>query len=271
MTSTAVLRCLLTGLVLTLAAGSASAQRRLRSGLETLTDLQVDYALRSGDYVWGRFASQHAIGRSYGSSYFVYNQALVGYEHFWSDSWSGGLNAAAFVYEEVFNNRLRATLAPEVLLRHRSQALGLTWGQRLGLSYSLLPEPQRNTGVASLRLDVERLLPVGPRLKLRPRLAFEAGTALRIQPPDDAPDERTIDYTQLRAEVGIRLSDRLDLTPYFARQTQYILALEQFSPTGEPLPAGRTNIVTPAVGLDLRLTLFQGGQPFERRQLPTQH
>ncbi len=75
----------------------------------------------------------------------------------------------------------------------------------------------------------------------------------------------------MRAEVGVRVSPRFDFTPWLASQTSYLNALPQYDIDGNQISGGPTNLLTPVVGLDLRLTLFRGGAPFERRQLPTQH
>jgi hypothetical protein len=57
-----------------------------------------------------------------------------------------------------------------------------------------------------------------------------------------------------------------------AYQTAYTNVLQQTDASGNVvIPGGRRNFVTPVLGLDLRYTIFQGKQAFERRQLPTQH
>ncbi|RAK66822.1 hypothetical protein DLM85_11465 [Hymenobacter edaphi] len=253
---------------------TAAAQRQLRNPLNGRTELQLELARQNGDLWWGSLRGQHSFGR-YGEL-FEYNWAQAGYEHFWSEHWSGGANARLAFYNRNYtdangNSGLQFLLRPELLLRHRGDVFGFTFGQRLSLDYELRPEPQRNLGQARLRLDLERFYNVGERVKLRPRLAYEAAANIRLQPPDDTPEERTLEQGIWRAEVGIRLSDHLDLTPYVARQTDFAVFLPQFDSDGNPVAGGRTNVRTPVVGIDLRYTLFQGKAPFERVQLPTQH
>jgi hypothetical protein len=262
---------LLSGLLLLTSAGATLAQRKLANPLVERTELQLELARQNGDYFWGSLHAQHSFGDGRA---FQFNWLQGGYEHFWNPNWSFGANARLNVYE-VFGNtdvsKIQTELRPEVLLRHRGDLLGLTFGQRLSLEYLTQKAPVRNVGAARLRLDLERVVSVGERLKLRPRVAYEAATNIRLQPPDDAPDERTINLSQWRAEVGIRLSDHFDLTPYVARQTDYRIFLFQYDADGNVTSGGRTNVRTPVIGLDLRYTLFQGGAPFERVQLPTQH
>ncbi|WP_460677746.1 hypothetical protein [Hymenobacter coalescens] len=253
-----------------LMAGSALGQRKLSSPLEGRTEAQVEYVRSNGDFWWGSLHTDHRLRDDAGA--FVNNWGQIGYEHFWSPQWSAGGNARLYVVEELNGgdvSRLRANFRPEVLLRHRGDLLGLTFGQRLSAEYMF--QEDRNLGTARLRLDLERFISIGERLKLRPRVAYEAAMNIRLQPPDNAPDERTIDQSLWRAEVGIRLSDHLDLTPYVARQNDYRIFLFQYDMDGNITSGGRTNVRTPVVGLDLRYTLFQGNASFERIQLPTQH
>ncbi|OON68026.1 hypothetical protein B0919_15305 [Hymenobacter sp. CRA2] len=249
---------------------AAQGQRKLSNGLELRTEAQLEYVRPDGDFWWGSLHADHRL-QDYAES-FALNWGQVGYEHFWSQHWSGGANARLYVVEELNGgdiSRLRAYFRPELLLRHRSQVLGLTFGQRLSAEY--LFQEERNLGTARLRLDLERVIPVGERLKLRPRVAYEAAANIRLQPPDDAPEERTLEQGIWRAEVGVRLSDHFDLTPYVARQSDYRFFLFQFDADGNVTSGGRTNVRTPVIGVDLRFTLFKNQLPAEWLPLPTQH
>lgn len=263
---------LLSGLLLA-GLSPALAQRKLNNPLQQRTELQLELARRSGDYFWGSLHDQHSIGNA--RPLFQYNWFQAGYERFWSEHWSGGVNAR-FAVEKLTRfsggTDFAGSFRPEVLLRHRGSVFGLTFGQRLSLDYLVQGRGQRNLGTARLRLDLERFVPVGEKLKLRPRLAYETAANVRLQPPEGQPEERTLEQGIWRAEIGLRFSDRFDLTPYVARQSDFAVYLAQFDPDGKQVGGGRTNVRTPVVGLDLRYTLFQGGSPFERKtQLPTQH
>ncbi|KAA9338613.1 DUF2490 domain-containing protein [Hymenobacter busanensis] len=244
----------------------ATAQRRATNPTALWPEVQLELARQSGDYFWLALHGQRSTDNDINQAgpFYQYH-ALGGYEHFLSDHWSIGANVR---YQHEPGTNL---LLPEGLLRHRGDLGGITFGQRLSLEYAFRKAPARKEGLARLRFDAYRSFTVG-RLALRPRLAFDAGTVLRIQPPDEQPNERTIDQTRLRAEVGIRLSDHVDLTPYFLRQSDYFITQPQFDLNGNiTISGGRRNLITPVVGLDLRFTLFEGQNAFERVQLPTQH
>ncbi|UOQ98879.1 hypothetical protein MUN81_05165 [Hymenobacter sp. 5317J-9] len=190
----------------------------------------------------------------------------VGYEHFWNEHWSIGATAA---YISAYNTYV---LLPEVLLRHRSSVGPLTFGQRLSLE-RVIPGANGATARtnARLRLDLEKIVPLGS-LSIRPRLSYEAATHVRLLRSNTDADERTIDFTSLRGEVGVRLSPLLDVTPWVAYQTQYSFGLARYDVNGSVIePAGRANAVSPVVGLEVRFTFLNGQDAATRQQLPTQH
>jgi hypothetical protein len=160
---------------------------------------------------------------------------------------------------------------PELYVRHWNTLGGFNFRQRLGLEYNIPGGASQSRALARLRLDLDRVVPVG-RVLLRPRLAYEGLAFLRLQRDQNEPKERVIDFTALRAEAGVRLSDHFDFTPWFAHQSAYAFVLPQTDAKGTlTIPGGRRNFITPAIGVDVRYTLFKGKQVFERRQLPTQH
>ena len=260
---------------LLLAPAAQAQSRRVVQALLLVPEAQAELALRNGDYLLlalrGERDSQRDgfAGRRLGVDE---QRVTLGYEHFWNAHWSWGSTAR---WQSPASGAF--LLVPEVLLRHRGPVGPLTFGQRLGVERRFYYD-QRDGGTdpdsenwVSLRLDVEQVLPLGS-LTLRPRLSYEAATHLRLQKADTDPDERFIQFGRLRGEVGIRVSPRFDLTPWLAYQTTYSLTLPQTNGMGQTtIPGGNLNQVAPAVGLDLRLTIFQGGEEFERRQLPTQH
>ena len=193
----------------------------------------------------------------------------VGYEHFLSEHWSLGGVLPYYSFAKTY------ALLPQVLLRHRSPVGPLTFGQRLSVEH-LFPGQTGAKGstYARLRVDLEKIITMSSAAALRPRLSYEAATHLRAFSADDNPDvdERTIQLTSLRAEVGVRLSPAFDFTPWFAYQTQYSFGLAQTDALGNiTVPAGRVNSVVPALGLDLRFTFLNGQDAAQRQQLPTQH
>ena len=252
-------------------AGAAPAQtRRAAYGLQVWPELQAELALPGRDYLLLTVRGQqntdnnndrHVPNRVLG---FDERRATVAYEHFLGERWSVG---GTLGYVSANKNY---TLMPEVLLRHRSPVGPLMFGQRLSLERTFPSQPgatgQTN---ARLRADLEQEFPVG-RFALRPRLSYEAVSRVRLLRSNTDPDERTIQFTSLRGEVGCRLGPSFDVTPWLAYQSNYFFALEQSGPMGT-IPASRLNVVYPVLGLDLRFTLLQGQDAAARQQLPTQH
>lgn len=261
-------------------AGTASAQRRSTLGLVLLPEAQVEVALKGDDYLLaGVSLVTNPSGQ--GGSTFAGGQLRLGYEHFWSKQWSVGatlrvLGGEYDGYGDFLG--LGGNVTPGALLRHRGAIAGFTFGQRLGLEYAMTlansssaNSESRDRALLRLRFDVDRLFPLGEQLALRPRVAYEAAAYLRLQRKEGETRERVIDFGALRAELGLRVSPLLDLTPWASSQTRYINSLPQTDANGNPTGGGRTNLVSPVVGLDVRLTLGAGKAGAERQQLPTQH
>jgi hypothetical protein len=261
------------------------AHRAVQS-LELWPELQAELGLKNGDYLLLTLRGERSTA-SQGSGTsrilgFDSRRVALAYEHFWNANWSWGATARYEWDGRFETNTPGDLLVPELLLRHRSTIFGgLTFGQRLGVERQLLVNRYSHGGTkpdgqfwTRLRVDVERLFPLGSAadgLALRPRLSYAASTHLRFQKDDSAPAERTIQFTSLRAEVGVRLSPKVDFTPWFAYQTQYRQDLVFTDVTGTiPVSGGKTNAVYPTLGLDVRFTLV-GGTKAERQQLPTQH
>jgi len=263
---------------LLLAVPAAAQSHRTIQGLQVWPELQGELALHNGDYLLLALRGQRATdypsseydGRSLG---FDERRLTVAYEHFWSDQWSLGGTARV----QSFGNRQLAVV-PELLLRHRSAVGPLTFGQRLSLErtfpnnagYYGGPGPEGQTFLR-LRVDLEKEVPVGSGgFALRPRLSYEAATHVRLQKAADAASERFIQFTSLRAEVGFRVSEHFDVTPWFAYQTNYLITLPQYNAMGNQISGGNLNLVTPVVGLEARFSLLKN-KPITERQLPTQH
>ncbi|MGI4734682.1 MAG: hypothetical protein ACRYG7_05830 [Janthinobacterium lividum] len=249
--------------------------------LQLWPELQAELALRNGDYLLLALRGQRmtdASGYAPRRLGFDTRRITLAYEHFWNARWSWGGTAR---YESRSGSSYDL-LVPELLLRHRSPIFGgLTFGQRLSAERQI--PVNNNFGGSSgpegqywgrLRVDVERFFFLGDvatGLALRPRLSYEASTHLRFQKASTDADERTIQYTSLRGEVGVRISPAVDLTPWFAYQTSYIESLVFTDMNGLPVSGGRINAVYPTVGLDLRYTILPNGGKADRQQLPTQH
>ena len=272
------MRKLLLPLLLLAAATAAAQTTRTVLATQLWPELQGELALRNGDYLLlGLRGERAAVGGNFAgrSLGFDTRRARLGYEHFGSGTWSYGATL------QVVGDG-RTIVIPEVLLRHHSPIFGgITFGQRLSLErafggsggYVLGSGPEKQLW-ARLRVDLEKVLPLGADatgLALRPRLSYEGSTHLRLQKDDLDFDERTVQYTNLRAEVGVRLLPQLDITPWFGYQTSYFISVPQYDANMVQVRGGKENYVYPTVGLDVRFTLLPTGTKADRQQLPTQH
>lgn len=263
-------------LILLLALGSTTAwgqSRRYVNKLALQPELQAEYGFGNGDYLLLGLRGQRFTGNEGDPQRLGFDerQVRLGYEHFWNERWSWG--ATARVVSFTASNEL----IPEVLLRHRSPLGPLTFGQRLSVErtfpdnhgYLGGPGPD-GKNFARLRLDLEKQFPLSA-LTLRPRLSYELVSQVRFQKEDGDPTIRPISYGSLRGEVGVRFSKHIDLTPWFAFQTNYLYTLEQYNSMGQKVSGGDLNSIYPTLGLDLRFTLLSKAVQADRQTLPTQH
>ncbi|MBX0291155.1 hypothetical protein K3G63_11925 [Hymenobacter sp. HSC-4F20] len=256
------------------AALPTQAQRRTKGYTVLQPQAQVEISLTGDDYVFGAFNLQHSSIPLESNPLFTGLGIRLGYEHFFSSAWSWGaiLDGQRQQYS-LFDNAYEHFLAPEVFGRHWNTFGSVNFRQRLGVGY-LLPLDQADADrfYATLRLDVDRIVPLGNgSLALRPRVAFEPIAYLRFQRDEYEAKEPFLDFSELRGEVGVRLSPRFDFTPWFAWQNSYSIGLPQYDANGNvKIAGGPRRYVQPTVGLDIRVTV---GRPAtaERRQLPTQY
>jgi hypothetical protein len=256
-----------------LIATAATAQRRSVGSTLLQPEVQTELALTGDDYALAAF-NLGAQTVSSGSK-FSTAQLRLGYEHFWNEQWSGGGLLNVYSYDNGYSNNRRRrdyTITPEAFVRHWNTLGSFNFRQRLSVEQQIaLADDAESRAIIRLRLDLDRVFPLGTSLALRPRISYEAAAFLRLQRDELEEKERVIDLGTLRGEIGVRVSPHLDFTPWVASQTTYINALVQTDANGNVTGGGRTNLITPVVGLDLRFTFFKGGSVFERRQLPTQH
>lgn len=258
-----------------LARPAAAQTRRTVFGPQLWAEAQAEIALPGSDYVLFSVSGyQYTDNNGYAnpSRFLGFDQRnlTAGYEHFLNEHWSVGGSLSYRSYSRTYD------FLPEVLLRHRSALGPLTFGQRLNLLHTFPgANGAKGSTLASLRVDLEKIFALGSStVSLRPRLSYVALTHLRAFSADDDPniEERAIQSTTLRAEVGVRLSPAFDFTPWLAYQTRYSFGLAQTDALGNVIiPAGRVNSVSPIFGLDLRYTFLNGQDAASRQQLPTQH
>lgn len=262
-----------------LLATGATAQRRYVGDVVLIPEAQVEVALKDADYLLAGIGLVTNPTALTGGT-FAGGQLRLGYEHFWNEHWSGGatlriLGGGSYGYSYGDFLGIEGNITPGVLVRHTGTLGAFNFRQRLGVEYATtfdaVGRNNENRAFTRLRLDVDRVFPLGEKLAIRPRIAYEAVTFLRLQRDENQLKERVVDFGNLRAEVGVRLSPHVDFTPWVASQTYYINTLPQYDASGKQTGGGRTNLLTPLVGLDLRLTVFTKAATAERYQLPTQH
>jgi hypothetical protein len=258
-------------------ATAATAQRRAIRDLTLLPEAQVELALKGNDYMLAGFSLITNSNSSGGT--FAAGQLRLGYEHFWSENWSGG---ATLRILGGGNNEsgdflgLSGNVTPGLLVRHTGKIGSLNFSQRLGLEYaaqisSNLNNDNTDRAYTRLRFGLDRVFQLSEKLSLRPRIAYELATYLRLQRDEEELKERVVDFGNLRAELGVRLSPRIDFTPWVASQTRYFRGLPSLDMNGVIIRSGKANFITPLVGLDVRLTLPTKGVITDKEQLPTQH
>lgn len=253
-----------------------TAQRRIRVATALQPQAQFELPLTGDDYVFGAFNLQHLRNQFAGTPTFPVQSLRLGYEHFISSSWSWGATLHGTRVEDVYRfgvpDDAAYVLTPEVFGRHWNTFGSVNFRQRLGLLYPIdLDETGSSRLAASLRLDVDQVFPLGGgSLALRPRVAVEPIAYVRFQRDETEVKEPFLDFSQLRGEVGVRLSPRFDFTPWFAWQNSYFTSLPQFDMNGNvTIPSRTIRYAQPVVGLDMRMTL--GSSAPERRQLPTHY
>ncbi|RSK35249.1 hypothetical protein [Hymenobacter metallilatus] len=258
-------------------ASSVQAQRRTKGFTVLQPQVQAELPLSGNDYLFGALNLQHFDTDLEATPLFSGQGLRLGYEHFFNDQWSWGavLNGQRVQTTSFYSAASYSHfLLPEVFGRHWNTLGSVNFRQRLAIGYTW-PLDVANSGrfLASLRLDVDRIFPLGSSgLALRPRLALEPVTYLRFQRDANEAKEPFLDFSELRGEVGVRLSPRFDFTPWFSWQNSYSIALPQYNADGTvKIPGGNSRYVQPAVGLDLRITLGKNAGSAERRQLPTQY
>jgi hypothetical protein len=255
---------------------TVQAQQRIKGATALQPQAQLELPLSGNDYVFGAVGLQHFDTGLEETPLFSGQSVRLGYEHFWNDQWSWGavVNGQRVENNTGYSSFYTHLLLPEVFGRHWNTFGRVNFRQRLAIGYNW-PLDVTNSGrfLAALRLDMDRIFPLGNTgFALRPRVAFEPVAYLRFQREDYEAKEPFLDFSELRGEVGVRLSPRFDFTPWFAWQNAYNIALPQYDANGNvKIPGGNSRFVQPVLGLDMRVTLGAAAGSAERRQLPTQY
>ena len=257
-------------------ATTANAQRRYYRDLIIIPEVQAEWALKGNDYLVTSFNLRSLTGPASPGGTFAGAQLFVGYEHWLSEKWSWGptlrLQGGDLIGFAGEGLGLAGEITAGALLRHTGTIGSFRFSQRLGVEYSApLDQYVEDRALARLRLEVDPQFPLTENMALRPRIAYEAAVYVRLQRDETDLKERVIDFGTLRGEIGWRVSPRFDLTPWLTSQAIYYNALPQYDPNGVEVSGGRSNLVGPVAGLDVRFTFLGKNDSPDRRQLPTQH
>ncbi|MFC5269075.1 DUF2490 domain-containing protein [Adhaeribacter terreus] len=231
-------------------------------------DLQADYFLPNQSFFFFKTELRHNTN-SYGliediNLYQVYFQ--LGYDQKLSDHWRAG-GSARYTLDRRNNNQVY-----QAALQHNGKIGKTDFIKRI--SYDLMRFAESD-GMGRLRpmVALERNFNfiLGGRA-LRPHLSYELFFYNDFQSEDLQTETRTVDRTRLRAALSFQATERLWLTPFFIRQTEYYNVLPTYinevdaagnlvlDGDGNPVvvekdPGGKRNRIEPILGLEIRWLL----------------
>lgn len=177
-------------------------------------------------------------------------QFSLGYEHTFSDHWRGG---ALFRY--AFEDYPKIKFYT-FFLRHNGN-IGSLYFNKQAMFELVNPEDQDTYGRYSFMAELGKRIPVESRF-LSPSVSYEV---LLLSPlgteGGGMAKERTVDRTRLRISLNYELSEKLSLTPYFMRQTDYyfIMIPPRYDENEQLVEQGyttRRNRIAPVVGLEVK-------------------
>ena len=237
----------------------AQAQSKVNGPTAIWPELQLSYGLGEDGLLFfrnqyrlntdGRYNDLQESGLLSG---FERVELTLGYEHTLSEHWRGG---AMFRYAaEDYPTASFYSL----FLRHNGNIRSLFFNKQVLAEYV---SQQDQEGQARFRLAAE----LGRRLPLRnrfitPSLEYEALLLAAFSEAEDAGSaQRTVDRIRLRLNLTYEVTEKLRLTPYFMRQTDYyyVLVPPVYNEQEQLVEEGYTtkrNRVSPVVGLEVKYT-----------------
>ena len=236
------------------------AQSKVNSPTAIWPELQLSYGLGEDGLLFfrnqyrlntdGRYNDLQESGLLSG---FERVELVLGYEHTLSEHWRGG---AMFRYAAEDYPK---TTFYSLFLRHNGNIRSLFFNKQVMAEYV---NQQDQEGQARFRLATElgRRFPVRDRF-ITPSLGYEALLLANFSEEDDAGSaQRTVDRTRLRLNLTYEVTEKLRLTPYFMRQTDYyyVLVPPVYNEQEQLVEEGYTtkrNRVSPVVGLEVKYTL----------------
>lgn len=254
------------GWTLFFAPGLVSAQIKVRQPVEVWPELQANYELDNNNFFFFRNEYRHSTGPGLNTlgerspwNQFSRIQAQLGYEHAFSQKWSGG-TSGRYAFEGSHD-----ILFTELFLRHTGSILEqLRFMKRASFEH-LLNVGQPNSGRFRLLGELDKVVELAGERVVRPRVSYEIfknssfGESL-------GQDGRTINRTRLRFDLSFELNRYLFFSPYFTRQTDYYVLEPQFDSAGmQTRPGGKHNFITPILGLGIRYNFYESATAVSSR------
>ena len=179
-------------------------------------------------------------------------QLTVGYEYTFTDHWRAG---ALFRYAWEDMPKTGFTTA---YLRHTGSIKSLFFNKQAMFEY-VTQERRDAYGRFRLMAELGKRLPVGATF-LTPALSYELFLNRQFSQAAADQEERTIDRTRLRLSLTYELTEKLRLSPYFMRQTDYyfVQVPPKYDENDVLVEEGYTtkrNRISPVIGLEVKYTL----------------
>lgn len=231
----------------------AQAQSKIKTPTAIWPELQLSYGLGENGLLF--LQNQYRINtdeRYNGVGSFERVQFALGYEHAFTEHWLAGA-IVRYAKEDMPSSRFASAY-----LRHAGQVKGLIFNKQLLLDY--VNQDRRDAfGRFNLSAELGKRLPLGQRF-ITPMIAYELQVIKELEQEVNQLQVRTIDRTRLRLEATYELSDKLRITPYFMRQTDYYFAeigpkYDENDVLLEPGYTTKRNRISPVFGLELKYTL----------------
>lgn len=229
-----------------------NAQQKVKAPTAIWPELQLSYGVGESGVLF--LQNQYRINtdeRYNGVGSFERIEFTLGYEHTFTDHWrAGGL----FRYAK---ENMPSSNFTSAFIRHTGNLKGLFFNKQLMLDYV---NQERRDPFGRFRLGAElgKRLPLGQHY-ITPALSYELFVVKEFGNETNNLQVRTIDRTRLRLDVTYELSEKLRITPYFLRQTDYyfVEVSPKYDENDVLVENGYTtkrNRVTPVFGLELKYT-----------------
>ena len=237
----------------------AQGQSKISSPTAIWPELQASYGLGEDGLLF--FRNQYRIntdGRyndlkeSGAFSGFERVELALGYEHALSEHWRGG---AMFRYAAEDYPK---TSFYSLFLRHNGNIRSLFFNKQLMAEY-MNQQDQEALGRFRMQGEFGKRLPLRSRF-MTPSLSFEALVLADFNKAEGTGnEERYIDRTRLRLNLTYEMTEKLRITPYSMRQTDYyyVLVPPVYDAQEQLLEEGYTttrNRISPVVGLEVKYT-----------------